>query len=188
QTILAPRAARRDRADEDIFHRDDQVLERVLARLAHDELGLLQMLTVAARQIEVGRGHVDVFREREVVNVDLPGTGAAAHVGRARLRHAPAPRQDVDLFFVLVVARLALDPVNLDEHVNGHGSSPLLPLTPRYPLMNRASPESEVTSRPWPMAAWTPGAKKPSAPRVGSAAGGRTSSCTTRVCPRSPPP
>src|SRR5262249_20398 len=57
QTIFAARSARRDRADEDVFHRDDQVLERVLARLAHDQLGLLQMLAVAARQIEVRRGH-----------------------------------------------------------------------------------------------------------------------------------
>ena len=81
QLVLTARPTVRDRADEDVFHRDNQVLERVLARLAHHQFRVLQMLAVATGQIQVRRRDVDELRERQVVHVDFAGSGTAAHVG-----------------------------------------------------------------------------------------------------------
>src|SRR5207247_2163326 len=104
---------------------DDHVLERSLAGLADGQLRLGNVLTVTARQHEIRRRKIDVLRERQVLDIDLARAGAAAQVGRSRVAHAPAPGQDRDLVLVALVYRFALDAIQLQEHVYGHGSSPL---------------------------------------------------------------
>src|SRR5262245_58293168 len=146
QPVLTARPAGRDRRDENVLQLDDQVLERVLTGLAHGQLRLRNVLAVAARQHEIRRRDIDVLGQRQVLHIHLARTGATAQVGRPRIDHAPAPGQDRDLVLVLAVYRLALDAIQLQEHVNGHGSSPLaryrVIVRPSFPRLNFVLPDS----------------------------------------------
>src|SRR5262245_28617494 len=127
QPVLTTRPSGRVRGDEDVFELDDQVLERVFARLADGQLRFWNVLAVAGEQHEIRRRHVDVLRERQILDVDLAGARTTAQVGRSRIAHAPAPGEDGDLVLVTLVLRFTFDAVQLQEHIYGHGSSPLAP-------------------------------------------------------------
>ena len=114
------RAAGGDVADQDVLQLDGQVFERLLARFADDQLGLLDVLAVAAMQHQRGRRLVEIVREVDVLHRDLAGAGATTHVGGSRLGHAPRPGQDVDRVLVLVVFRLAFDALDVEEDIDCH--------------------------------------------------------------------
>ena len=87
-------------------------------------LASLNCVAVGAVLHQVRRGLVDVLGEGEVLHVDLAGAAPAAGMEGTGLAHAPGPGEDVDLFLVGLVLGLALDVVDLDEHVNSHFSTP----------------------------------------------------------------
>src|SRR5262249_19314051 len=117
----------RVRSDENVFELDDQVLQRVLAGFADGQLRLWNVLAVAGEQDEIGRRCIDILRERQVLDVDLARARTTTQVGRSRIAHAPAPGQMRDFVLVVLGRRFAFDTVQLQEHVYGHGSSPLAP-------------------------------------------------------------
>src|SRR6056297_602180 len=125
QPVLAARTAGGDGGDEHLVHLDGQIFQRVLARLAADDLRLREVIAVGAIEHQHRRGFVDPLGAADVLEVGLAGTAAAAAVKRAALAHAPAPGQQIDaaLAFVLVVlgfpGNLALDD---EEHVYSHDS------------------------------------------------------------------
>src|SRR5262245_61804524 len=110
-------AARGHRGDDHVGHLDDQVLLLALAGLAHGDRRVLDVLTGRARLHQHRRRLVDVVREVEIVEVRLALAAAAAVRHGAALRHAPGPREDLDLALVLVVERFALDVPYLRENV-----------------------------------------------------------------------
>src|ERR1700730_16919194 len=89
EPVFPVRAAGGDVADKNVLQLDRQVFERLLARLAHDQLGLLDVLAVAAMQHQRRRRLVEVVREVDVLHRDFARAGAAAHMGGSCLGHAP---------------------------------------------------------------------------------------------------
>ena len=128
---------------------DLEVLERGASRLAHHQVGRLDVFAVAAVLQQVRRGFVDVLGQGEVLNVYLARATAPAPVRRSTLSRAPGPGQDIDLALVLVVARLTLDSINLEEHIDGHGLLPLrlLPVTGTDSVHPRGYPALTVRTR-----------------------------------------
>src|ERR1043166_2380183 len=82
QAILAAGTAGGDGGDEDLGHFDFDVFNGLGACLAHDQICLGKMLAIAPGQQQSGRGAIDIFGEAQVLNVDLAGTSASAHMGR----------------------------------------------------------------------------------------------------------
>src|SRR5262249_23049240 len=76
----------------------------------------------AARQHEGGAGLVQEFGDADVVDAHLAGAAAAARAVSAGLADAPAKGLDMNLVLVLVVAGLALDALQLQKHVDCHGT------------------------------------------------------------------
>jgi hypothetical protein len=84
------------------------------------------VLAVGTGKLQVGRAGIDVLREADVLHVCLAGATTTTHVHGSRVREAPAPGEHVDLALVLRIARLPLDSIELDEHVDSHSNSPYL--------------------------------------------------------------
>ncbi|PAV66566.1 hypothetical protein WR25_01167 [Diploscapter pachys] len=121
QAVVAARTAGAQRADDHLFEVDDQVLDLAFtAGLAHRQLDLVDVLAAGAVSHQVGAGLVDVLGDRQVLDVDLARTAAAAQVHVAGLGHAPAPVQHVDFVLVGLVVGLALDVADLDENIYSH--------------------------------------------------------------------
>src|SRR5690606_35259625 len=143
---------------------------------ADDQLALRNVL--AGRAVgQQRRGRlVDVLGDRQVLEVGLARTAATAVVERAAVRHTPAPGQDVDLFLVDLVDRLALDAFQLQKHIYSHVYLLFLCSTclEKFPV-----------SPPSAMAASRPGSMKCSRLPAGSAGAGGTWPRNTRDCLRS---
>jgi hypothetical protein len=104
------------------------VLLLAFAGLAHQQHSLPSMCVPLASAVISALDELSmILGERQVLEVGLAGAAAAAHVGGARLAHAPAPGQDVDVALrtLDLVARLALDLLaHVDEHIQCHVYSP----------------------------------------------------------------
>src|SRR5690606_26511888 len=83
-------------ADQNVLERDDVVVERLAAGFAEGQRRFREMLARAARLREDGRRSIDIFHDREIVDVDLTGTAARPALSRAQLGHPPRPREHLD--------------------------------------------------------------------------------------------
>src|SRR5687768_6789321 len=164
------------RADEHFVHLEFQIFLLAAAGLAHRERHFLEVLPRRARNHQHRRALVEPLREMKVRRLHLPRPAPAALTGRPRVGRAPAERFQVELPLVLVVRRLARQPVDLQKVIHlRHDFAPSPDSRPGLPW--RASPPS-------PTAASTPAAGTPSAPRAGNAAANRNSRCNTPDSPR----
>src|SRR3954465_3970460 len=109
EPILTARAAHRHVAHDDVLKLDGEVLERLVARLTYDQFTLGDMLAVAAVLEQRRTRFIYVLGDAQILYGHFARAGARAHVGRARLRGAPGPSQDVDLVLVLGILSFALD-------------------------------------------------------------------------------
>src|SRR5215510_12491170 len=75
------------------------------------------MLPRAACKKELRRRFIHPFCERQISNVDFSGSPAASAMSRTRVTHTPRPGEDVNLVLVLGILCLAIDGVDLHEHV-----------------------------------------------------------------------
>src|SRR6266545_2556376 len=109
--------------DEDVVECDLEVLDRLLAGLADGNQTVGDVLAVAAVQHQRRRGLVQELRDGDVVDVDLARPVAAARMASGCLIHPPAKGFDMNLVLVLVVLGFALDAIQLEEHVDCHGTN-----------------------------------------------------------------
>jgi len=78
------------------------------------------MLAVATCLDQVWRCLVNVLGEADVLHADFACTTTTAHMGCARLGHAPAPGGNIDLFGMYAVYGFAIYTLDFQKHVYGH--------------------------------------------------------------------
>jgi hypothetical protein len=78
------------------------------------------MFAGAACQGQLWRGAINPFRKREIVNIDLSRSGAAANMSRTVVTHTPRSRDDINFLLMFGILCLALDHIDLKKHVYCH--------------------------------------------------------------------
>ncbi len=106
---------------------DLEVVERLLAGLAHREHAFGDVLAVRAGQPQVRRGLVDVLHDRDVIEVRLAGATAAAVMERAGVGHSPVETAQIDRLLRLEgdIHGFAGESIELEEHIDSHGGTPV---------------------------------------------------------------
>src|SRR4051812_33870734 len=114
------RSAGRHAGDQDVLHLDLEILQRVLASLAHSQDRRFDVLSVRADLKQFRGGLVHEVREVEILDVDLASAASGSAVECTGLAFAERPAQYINLVLVLVIQRLALDGIEFQENIDSH--------------------------------------------------------------------
>src|SRR6266545_3435610 len=134
--------------DDHVVHLEDEEILLALPRFPMGDRRILDMHTGRARFQEHRRRLVDIVGKREIAEVRLAHAATTPAASRAGVRHTPRPAQDLDLVFVLVVQRFALDVPDLRENVRCHDNPPdVLSMISPSPLGDRRRSRASAERR-----------------------------------------